>query len=199
MTRFVSIKGEKTDAKDGFRDLPVNEPKECAALFLKQFQIILRDCLFHDEGNLKLFKYYTTSNCMLECSWKVSFPSMLQKFLITFHLISFHMPRKQKTFVAVVLGTFPQKTAPPCAGSSVASVSTRCFPLLFLMFNLQFFLGNGKDQKQKAGASVRLQERLCTVSSKEKNQSLKTCKTSDVIDSKFNSYINLPASHINIF
>ena len=64
---------------------------------------------------------------MLECSWKVSNPF---KFSITFHLISFEMPRKQKTFVAVVLGTFPQKTAPQCAGSSVASVSTRCFPML---------------------------------------------------------------------
>ena len=28
VTRFVSIKGEKTDAKDGFRDLPVGEAKE---------------------------------------------------------------------------------------------------------------------------------------------------------------------------
>ena len=34
MTRFVSIKGEKTDAKDGFRDLPVGESKERFVLFL---------------------------------------------------------------------------------------------------------------------------------------------------------------------
>ena len=34
VTRFVSIKGEKTDAKDGFRDLPVGESKERFVLFL---------------------------------------------------------------------------------------------------------------------------------------------------------------------
>ena len=61
---------------------------------------------------------------------KFSFYAFMLKFSVTFDLISLEMPRKQKTFVAVVLGTFPQKTAPPCAGSSVASVSTRCFPLL---------------------------------------------------------------------
>ena len=68
VTRFVSIKGEKTDAKDGFRDLPVSKERESHPQFL---QIVLRDCLFHDEGDLKLFKYYTTSNCRLECAWKV--------------------------------------------------------------------------------------------------------------------------------
>ena len=95
---------------------------------------------------------------------------MVLKFSITFHLISFEMPRKQKTFVAVVLGTFPQKTAPPCAGSSVASVSTRCFPLLEFsdVHNSMHFLGHGKDQKQKAGASVRLQEGLCAVRDRKK-------------------------------
>ena len=108
------------------------------------------------------------------------------------------MPRKQKSFVAVVLGTFPQKTAPPCAGSSVPSVSTRCFQLLEFSDNHTsiHFLGHGKDQKQKAGASVRLQEGLCAVRS-EKKQSLKTW--SEKADSKFKSYINLPASHIKIF
>ena len=37
-------------------------------LLYQCLQIVLRDCLFHDEGDLKLFKYYTTSNCMLECA-----------------------------------------------------------------------------------------------------------------------------------
>ena len=95
---------------------------------------------------------------------------MLLKFSSTYHLISFEMPRKQKTFVAVVLGTFPQKTAPPCAGSLVASVSTRCFPLLEFsdVHTSIYFLGHGKDQKQKAGASVRLQEGLCAVGIRRK-------------------------------
>ena len=140
--------------------------------FSKHFQIILRDCLFHDEGNLKLFNYYTTSNCMLECSWKVGNPCIhhvLLKLSVKCHLISFEMSRKQKTFVAVVLGTFPQKTAPQCVGSSVASVSTRCFPLLEFsdVYSSIHFLGHGKDQKQKAGASVRLQEGLCSVRSEK--------------------------------
>ena len=29
----------------------------------------LRKCYFPDEGDLKIFDYYTESNCKLECSW----------------------------------------------------------------------------------------------------------------------------------
>ena len=29
----------------------------------------LRKCRFPEEGNLKLFDYYTESNCKLECAW----------------------------------------------------------------------------------------------------------------------------------
>ena len=29
----------------------------------------MRKCRFPDEGNLKLFDFYTESNCKLECSW----------------------------------------------------------------------------------------------------------------------------------
>ena len=29
----------------------------------------LRKCRFPDEGDLKLFSFYTKSNCELECSW----------------------------------------------------------------------------------------------------------------------------------
>ena len=29
----------------------------------------LRKCRFPEEGNLKLFDYYTESNCKVECAW----------------------------------------------------------------------------------------------------------------------------------
>ena len=69
VTKFISIKGEKVDYKvpvtliekmssdnllqDSFRDIPQE----------------LRKCRFPDEGDLKLFDFYTESNCLLECHW----------------------------------------------------------------------------------------------------------------------------------
>ena len=34
-------------------------------------QINSRNCLFPEEGDSNLFAYYTKSNCLLECAWKV--------------------------------------------------------------------------------------------------------------------------------
>ena len=53
VTRFVSIKGEKTDAKDGFRDLPVKEAKERVALFLKTIPDYPSGLLFPWRRKLK--------------------------------------------------------------------------------------------------------------------------------------------------
>ena len=53
VTRFVSIKGEKTDAKDGFRDLPVGESKERVALFLATIPDYFRGRLFYVLGRWK--------------------------------------------------------------------------------------------------------------------------------------------------
>ena len=36
----------------------------------KHIPKMLRGCSFPDEGELKLFDYYSEANCKLECSWK---------------------------------------------------------------------------------------------------------------------------------
>ena len=53
-TKFVTLKGEKIEGKDSFKEIPS----------------YLRKCLFPDEGNLEVFEFYSEANCNLECSWK---------------------------------------------------------------------------------------------------------------------------------
>ena len=53
-TKYITLKGEKVDSKDSFKEIPIK----------------LRKCLFPDEGSLELFDYYTESNCKMECAWK---------------------------------------------------------------------------------------------------------------------------------
>ena len=80
VTKFISIKGEKVDNK-------VNSPKKISSdkmMFQESFREIpqeLRKCRFPDEGNLKLFEFYTESNCKLECAWAKA-KGRVQKFLL---------------------------------------------------------------------------------------------------------------------
>ena len=136
---------------------------------------------------------------MLECSWKVSNPfihHVLLKLSVKFHLISFQMPRRQKTFVAVVLGTFPQKTAPQCAGSSVASVSTRFWVFWCSYFNL--FFRSWKRSETKSWSQCAIARR--TVCGKIRKKTIfENMSWQSWLKNWIHTYINLPASHIKIF
>ena len=72
MTKFITIKGEDVFAKQPYKDLKVSiyTPTRIVIKLLF-FQITSRNCLFPEEGDSKLFAYYTKSNCLLECAWKV--------------------------------------------------------------------------------------------------------------------------------
>ena len=68
---FCEHQGREDGRKGWFPRSAGKTRKKPMRLLYQCLQIVLRDCLFHDEGDLKLFNYYTTSNCMLECAWKV--------------------------------------------------------------------------------------------------------------------------------
>ena len=51
---FISIQGEEVETTEAFRNIDIN----------------LRKCKFSDEGDLKIFSYYSESNCELECAWE---------------------------------------------------------------------------------------------------------------------------------
>ena len=53
----MHMEGNIKVATDDFRGLPLD----------------IRKCYFFDEGNLKIFKMYTQSNCELECLWREAF------------------------------------------------------------------------------------------------------------------------------
>ena len=66
--------------QDSFRDIPQE----------------LRKCRFPDEGNLKLFEFYTESNCKLECSWNKSMEICGCK--------PWHVPSDDNTETCFILG-----------------------------------------------------------------------------------------------
>ena len=70
-THFITIKGEVVhNTVSYYHILSFNDWNKNT--FKEPFRIIdqkLRKCKFPEEGNLKLFSYYTQSNCILECSW----------------------------------------------------------------------------------------------------------------------------------
>ena len=74
LTKFITIKGEDVFAKQPYKDLKVSRTLKTIMIeFAPELfvQINSRNCLFPEEGDSNLFAYYTKSNCLLECAWKV--------------------------------------------------------------------------------------------------------------------------------